>query len=85
MFPSPRSLIPNPRSPIMEQPIIGFRLDDVGDWVAVLACGHGQHVRHDPPLSFRPWVLAPQGRDEKIGWLLNCVRCDQGEPPTFDV
>ncbi len=66
----------------MNQPITGFRLDDVGDWVAVLACGHGQHVRHEPPLTFRAWVLTPQGRQEKIGWMLNCVRCDRGEPQT---
>ena len=68
----------------MEQPITGFRLDDAGDWVAVLACGHGQHVRHDPPLTFRAWVLTPAGRDAKIGWMLNCVRCDRGEAPTED-
>ncbi|MFZ1756275.1 MAG: GNAT family N-acetyltransferase [Caldilineaceae bacterium] len=66
----------------MEQLIIGFRLDEVDDWVAILTCGHGQHVRHEPPLTFRPWVLTPQGRQEKIGWPLNCVRCDRGEPPT---
>ncbi len=66
----------------MNQLITGFRLDDVGDWVAVLACGHGQHVRHEPPLSNRPWVRTPKGRQAKIGWTLNCVRCDRGELPT---
>jgi hypothetical protein len=32
-----------------EQPIIAFHQDEQGDWVADLACGHGQHVRHRPP------------------------------------
>ncbi len=67
---------------IVNQPITGFRLDEVGDWVAVLACGHGQHVRHEPPLTFREWVLTPAGRVEKMGWTLNCVRCDRGEGAT---
>ena len=43
----------------MDRQIVAFRQDDVGDWVAVLACGHGQHVRHTPPLFERPWVLHP--------------------------
>jgi len=34
----------------MNQSIIGYHLDDQGDWVADLACGHGQHVRHQPPM-----------------------------------
>ena len=29
----------------MHQPIVGFHLDEYGDWVADLRCGHGQHVR----------------------------------------
>ena len=29
----------------MERVIVSFRQDDVGDWVAVLDCSHGQHVR----------------------------------------
>lgn len=45
--------------------------------MAELACGHGQHVRHNPPLSFRPWVLEPEGRARFIGFELNCVRCDE--------
>lgn len=46
----------------MERTIVAFRQDEVGDWVAVLACGHGQHVRHTPPLSDRSWVLEAAGR-----------------------
>ena len=33
----------------MQQAILGFHLDEENDWVADLACGHGQHVRHNPP------------------------------------
>jgi hypothetical protein len=38
----------------MQQPIVGFHQDDVGDWVADLACGHTQHIRHQPPWVNRP-------------------------------
>ena len=33
----------------MRRAVIGFETDDEGHWVARLECGHGQHVRHDPP------------------------------------
>ncbi len=61
----------------MQRKIVGFQQDEVGDWVAQLACGHGQHVRHDPPLSNRPWVLTEEGRQRFIGFELNCVLCDE--------
>lgn len=61
----------------MRQPIVGFNLDDDGHWRAELACGHMQHVRHDPPLISRPWVLTPEGRASMIGQVLNCKRCDE--------
>ena len=38
-------------------------------------------MRHDPPLVERPWVLCAQGRSERIGELLNCVRCERMELP----
>jgi Protein of unknown function (DUF3565) len=41
----------------MSQAIVGFHHDEVGDWVAELACGHTQHVRHQPSWSTRPWVI----------------------------
>lgn len=63
----------------MQRKIISFRQDEVGDWVAVLECGHGQHVRHDPPLSNRPWVLSAEGRQRFIGFELNCKLCDDEE------
>ena len=51
----------------MQQAIIGFHLDEENDWVADLACGHAQHVRHNPPWQNRPWVMTEQGRKEKLG------------------
>ena len=64
----------------MNQRIIGFHQDEHGDWVADLECGHGQHVRHDPPWSERPWVVTPQGREQKLGDVLPCKKCDEESP-----
>lgn len=58
-----------------------FHQDEVGDWVADLRCGHGQHVRHRPPFWVREWVLTPEGRAEKVGVELPCVLCDRFELP----
>ncbi|WP_338325138.1 DUF3565 domain-containing protein [Acinetobacter guerrae] len=52
--------------------MIEFHLDEEHHWIADLACGHGQHVRHDPPWQNRPWVLTEQGRKEKLGMVLEC-------------
>jgi hypothetical protein len=60
----------------MDRQIVTFRQDGVGDWVAVLDCGHGQHVRHNPPMVERPWVLDPAGRARFIGYTLDCRICD---------
>lgn len=65
----------------MKRKIVGYHLDDEGDWVAELECFHGYHVRHIPPLVSRPWVLTPEGRAGKLGAELNCLRCDQLEWP----
>ena len=65
----------------MDRPITGFELDDEGDWVALLRCGHRQHVRHRPPLSIRSWVESPEGRAGRIGTALACSRCDRRELP----
>lgn len=61
----------------MEQPIAGFDRDEEGDWVALLACGHRQHVRHNPPFINRPWTTSAAGRASKIGVRLNCKHCDE--------
>ena len=66
----------------MQQAIIGFHLDEEQHWVAELACGHGQHVRHTPPWQNRLWVMTEQGRKEKLGMLLDCRKCEKCETET---
>lgn len=61
----------------MKQKIVGFHLDSENHWVANLACGHKQHVRHDPPMVERQWVLSEDERQKRIGTSLNCKRCDE--------
>ena len=68
----------------MKQTIIGFDLDENSDWRAKLACGHLQHVRHDPPLRLREWVLTDEGRRSRLGADVECVKCDTAAPPDFD-
>ena len=63
----------------MKRAIVGFHQDEEGHWVAELTCGHGQHVRHDPPWQLRPWVVTEEGRRRALGMELECVRCDRGE------
>ena len=60
----------------MKQGITGFHQDPEGHWVADLACGHAQHVRHDPPWQVREWVTTEEGRHSRLGMLLDCVLCD---------
>jgi hypothetical protein len=62
----------------MDQRIVGFHQDEEQHWVAELACGHHQHVRHDPPWTNRPWVVTPEGRNATLGQTLACRKCDQG-------
>jgi hypothetical protein len=61
----------------MKQPITGFHLDGENHWVADLACGHRQHMRHDPPWMERPWILTEEGRRSRLGIELECKRCDE--------
>lgn len=63
----------------MKRKIVGFNLDDESHWRAVLDCGHYQHVRHDPPLTTRQWVLTEEGRASRLGLELDCKRCDEEE------
>jgi len=70
----------------MRRPIVSFRQDDARDWVAELACLHGQHVRHRPPLHDRAWVLDDAQRGDRIGTEWDCPLCDRAElPPDLDV
>lgn len=64
----------------MNRKITGFHLDEESDWVAELECHHGQHVRHKPPFINRPWVVTLEGRNNKLGDTLKCLKCDLNEP-----
>jgi hypothetical protein len=57
-----------------------FTRDDEQHWVAQLACGHTQHLRHNPPWQDRAWVLDEETRKARIGMTLNCVKCDAPDP-----
>ena len=65
----------------MQRQITGYHKDERDDWVAELDCGHGQHVRHNPPFTNRPWTTTIEGRDSMLGETLDCVRCDRAEFP----
>lgn len=65
----------------MKRTITGFHLDEAGDLVAEIDCGHGQHMRHRPPFVNRPWVASEAGRKAMLGTELDCVRCDRMEWP----
>ena len=67
----------------MDQKITGYDLDDEGHWRARLRCGHYQHVRHDPPLRNREWVLTDEGRRSRLDQMLNCKKCDDHLPRDF--
>jgi hypothetical protein len=65
----------------VKRKIIAFHQDEEGHWVADLDCGHGQHVRHNPPWMNRPWVITPEGRRGRLGVILDCKKCDEEGPP----
>jgi uncharacterized protein DUF3565 len=55
--------------------ITGFRQDEQGDWIAELACGHTQHVRHRPPWQSRPWTQTAEGRSSRLDTEIECPLC----------
>lgn len=67
--------------PGVPRAIVGFSQDEAGVWVAALECGHGQHVRHEPPWQLRPWVQNEEGRRAHLGLRLDCVKCSMPELP----
>jgi tellurite methyltransferase len=71
------SLRPAPASAI-----VAFHADDAGDFVADLACGHAQHVRHRPPFERREWVTTEAGRSAQIGTMLPCLYCRMPRLPS---
>lgn len=68
--------------PAPPSPVVGFRQDDEGAFVAELACGHAQHVRHRPPLESRPWVTTEAGRRAFVGKALPCPLCRMPRLPS---
>ncbi len=60
----------------MLQTILGFEIDEEYHYVALLSCGHRQHMSHLPPWQNRPWVMSAQGRQEKIATPIDCKQCD---------
>jgi hypothetical protein len=63
----------------MERKIVDFIKDEEGFWTAILACGHKQHVRHNPPWQIRPWTQTQKGRKKFIGFPLFCKKCERSE------
>ncbi|MFZ2319381.1 MAG: DUF3565 domain-containing protein [Pseudomonas sp.] len=57
--------------------LLDFRQDDQGHWVALLSCGHTQHLRHQPPWQNRPWVVDQQQRHALLGQPFPCGWCAQ--------
>ena len=55
--------------------VLDLRQDQEQHWVAVLACGHTQHLRHQPPWQNRHWLLDPQQRNAIIGQPFVCGWC----------
>jgi Protein of unknown function (DUF3565) len=64
----------------VQRAIVGYHEDGQGDWVAELACGHEQHVRHKPPFHLRPWIVEAEDRRQRLGTPLECRLCDQKVP-----
>ena len=61
--------------------IVGFVVDELGDWAVLLECGHRQHVRHRPPFRVAPWIENATERERHIGRTLDCPLCDRCEVP----
>ena len=61
--------------PGVQQKIASFYLDEEGDWVAEMECGHTQHMRHNPPWQNRSWVTSEPGRQERVGTSMVCKDC----------
>ncbi|QVI86821.1 DUF3565 domain-containing protein [Pseudomonas viridiflava] len=63
------------RAQLEKSTVIDFWQDEEGHWVAMLSCGHTQHLRHQPPWQSRAWVLDPAKRQQKIGQGFHCGWC----------
>ena len=65
----------------VDRSITCFRQDELGDWIAELASGHRQHVRHRPPFEDRVWVEHEVDRIARIGSALWCPLCERADLP----
>ncbi|WP_083251647.1 MULTISPECIES: DUF3565 domain-containing protein [Pseudomonas] len=63
--------------PLTTVRLLDFRQDEEGHWVAILSCGHTQHLRHQPPWQGRAWVLDPAQRQAARGRPFTCGWCAQ--------
>ncbi len=61
----------------MQRKIVGFYQDEEGHWTAQLECGHGRHVRHNPPWETREWLTTEAGRMQWVGKMLECKKCEE--------
>jgi tellurite resistance-related uncharacterized protein len=61
--------------------IVGFEVDDDGDWAARLDCLHRQHIRHQPPFRVAAWIADAEQRAARIGGAWDCPLCDRCELP----
>ena len=66
-------LDPEPRPPITS--LHPDETEPAGAWVATLACGHTQHIRHRPPFQNVSGVTTPEGRERMLGTRLACRLC----------
>jgi hypothetical protein len=57
--------------------LLAFHQDVHGDWVAMLSCGHTQHLRHQPPWQSRAWVMDAEQRRRQLGRAFDCGWCRQ--------
>ena len=74
---------PDKRMLSTDSKVLDLRQDDEGHWVAILSCGHTQHLRHQPPWQNRHWLLDPQRRNALIGQPFVCGWC-AAPPPKPD-
>lgn len=67
----------------MKRKITGYDRDAENHWRAKLECRHYQHVRHDPPLVTREWILTEEGRTSRLGFELECKKCDENKSEDY--
>ncbi|WP_300651889.1 DUF3565 domain-containing protein [Pseudomonas sp.] len=66
--------------------LIDFGQDADGHWLAILSCGHTQHLRHQPPWQNRAWVLDAKQRTSRLdqpfacGWCMAAVESGAANP-----